>query len=388
MKAEEFEEELEKIRRYWVRYTVDEVNGGFYGQVDNHNTADPQAPKGAVLNARILWFFSAAYQHKPLPETLELAWRSYYYLRDHFLDKEYGGVFWSVDFEGKPLNTKKQIYALAFAIYGMTEFYRITKNDEALELAVSLYHAIEKYSFDPVKNGYFEAFSRQWTGLEDLRLSRKDANEKKTMNTHLHIVEAYSNLYAVWPDEELGRRIRNLLYLFTDRILDGKTGHLNLFFDEDWHPKSEIISFGHDIEASWLLLEAAETLGDEALIRPFTDLAVKMAVAVIPGLDENGGLSYEEEKGKRNGQKHWWVQAEALVGFFNACQITGDPAFRRRAEKCWDFIRTAVSDHRHGEWFWGVNEDLSVMGSEDKVGMWKCPYHNGRACLEMIRRLG
>ena len=384
---EEFENELNNILRYWKLCSVDRDNGGFYGQIDNNNIVNKQAAKGSVLNSRILWFFSAAYNYNQSPENLEVAIRSYNYIKDYFIDKQFGGVYWSVDFEGKPLNTKKQIYALAFAIYGIAEFYKATSDEEALKLAKSLYVDIEKYSFDPINKGYFEAFSQEWIELPDLRLSDKDANEKKTMNTHLHILEAYSNLYAVWPDESLGNQIRDLLNVFAHNIIDKQTYHLNLFFDENWNSKSEIISFGHDVEASWLLQEAAEVLGDKDLIQQFMNTAVKMAASAAGGLEENGSLSYELEKNCWNREKHWWVQAEAMVGFFNAFQITREQIYYNRFEKCWKFIKTYVLDHQNGEWFWGINEDFSIMHNQDKVGMWKCPYHNGRACLEMIRRL-
>ena len=383
----EFEKELANTLSYWATYAVDKVNGGFFGQIDNDNKVVEKADKGAVLNSRILWFFSAAYNYNKLPESLDLAKRSYDYIRAHFVDKQFGGIYWSVDFQGRPSDTKKQIYALAFAIYGITEFYKATKLEEALTLAKKLYADIEKYSFDPINEGYFEAFSRQWSELTDFRLSDKDANEKKTMNTHLHVLEAYSNLYAVWPDEKLARQIRRLLDVFIHKIIDKHTHHLRLFFDENWHSKSRIISFGHDIEASWLLLEAAEALGDESLIRQFKAMAVEMAISAGQGLDENGGLNYEFEQPYWNREKHWWVQAEAMVGFFNAFQLTKEPAYSSKFVKCWEFTKTYLIDMQKGEWFWGVNEDLSLMPEQYKAGLWKCPYHNGRACLEMIRRL-
>ncbi|MBB5439695.1 mannobiose 2-epimerase [Pedobacter sp. AK017] len=385
---QEFEKELTGMLNYWATYTVDKVHTGFYGQVDNDNNAIEKADKGVVLNSRILWFFSAAYNYKSWPESLHLARRSYDYIRDHFVDKQFGGVYWSVDFQGKPADTKKQMYALAFALYGITEFYKASKEEEALALAKILYADIEKHSFDPINNGYVEAFSCQWSELTDQRLSDKDANEKKTMNTHLHVLEAYTSLYTVWPDEGLGRQIRNLLGVFTDKIIDRDTHHLMLFFDESWHSKSRAISFGHDIEASWLLLEAAESLGDENMIWQFKDVAVKMAMASIQGLDENGGLNYEFEPSNWSREKHWWVQAEAMVGFFNAFQLTKEQTYYDKFLKCWEFTKAHIIDTQKGEWFWGVNEDLSLMPEQYKVGLWKCPYHNGRACLEMIRRLG
>jgi len=385
--VQEFEKELFGTLNYWATSTIDNENGGFYGQIENDNKVAAEAGKGAVLNARILWFFSAAYNHNPSPTSLVLASRSYEYIRDHFVDTEFGGVYWSVDFKGNPLDTKKQVYALSFAIYGISEFYKASKNEEALDLAKMLYADIEKHSFDPINEGYFEAFSREWTELADLRLSDKDANEKKTMNTHLHVLEAYSNLYSIWPYEGLRKQIRGLLSVFANKIIDRHTHHLNLFFDENWHSKSGAISFGHDIEASWLLLEAAEVIDDRELIQQFRNIAVEMATAAMRGLDSNGGLNYEVEKNHWNKEKHWWVQAEAMVGFFNAFQLTANQSFYDRFEQCWEFTKAHILDHINGEWFWGVDENLSLMPQQYKAGIWKCPYHNGRACLEMIKRL-
>lgn len=384
---QEFEKELQNTLNYWTEQAVDHENGGFYGQIENDNRIVPRADKGAVLNARILWFFSAAYSHSKLPAHLTLAERCYHYIRDQFVDRKFGGVFWSVDFKGNPLGTKKQVYALSFAIYGLAEFYKASRDEEALALAKTLYATIEKYSFDPVNKGYFEAFSREWTELADLRLGNKDANEKKTMNTHLHVLEAYSNLYRVWPDETLARQIRSLLDVFIHRIINRHSHHLNLFFDENWESKSDTVSFGHDIEASWLLLEAAQELGDEDLIRQFENVAVEMTKAAMRGLDLNGGLNYELAENHWNREKHWWVQAEAMVGFLNAFQLTSEEAYYQDFKLCWEFTKNHMIDPVNGEWFWGLSADLSLMPNQYKVGLWKCPYHNGRACLEIIKRL-
>lgn len=383
----EFENELFNTLNYWSNNAVDNENNGFYGQIENDNRVVKHANKGAVLNARILWFFSAVYNYSQMPEDLDLAIRSYEYLNDHFIDREFGGVYWSLDFKGRPLDTKKQIYALSFVIYGLSEFYKASRNDEALDLAKKLYADIEKNSYDPLKKGYFEAFSREWNELSDLRLSDKDVNEKKTMNTHLHVLEAYTNLYSVWPDEALGKQISNLINVFIHKIIDKQTHHLNLFFDENWHSKSQAISFGHDIEASWLLLEAAEAIHDKNLILQLKDIAVKMADAVIRGLDVNGGLNYELELDHWNKEKHWWVQAEAMVGFFNVFQLTSEQKYYQHFIQCWEFTRTHILDKSNGEWFWGVDENLALMPKQYKVGFWKCPYHNGRACLEVIKRI-
>lgn len=384
----EVENELHNILDFWQTKTIDEVNGGFFGKLDNDNKIFKEAPKGSVLNSRILWTFSAAYNLTQNENYLATAERAFEYLRDHFIDKEFGGVYWTVDYKGNPLDTKKQIYALAFAVYGLSEFYISSKNEEAKNLAIDLYNAILKYSYDFENGGYIEALTRDWKEIDDLRLSDKDANEKKSMNTHLHLLEAFANLYRVWTNEKLEERISELIYIFLSHIIDPETHHLVLFFDEKWNPKSQIVSYGHDIEASWLIEEAANIIGNGPLLRQVKDQSTNLAIAASDGLDTDGGLWYEYDLAKDDliKEKHSWPQAEAMVGFFNAWQITGVDSFLNRSLGSWNFIRKHILDKKNGEWVWGIKEDGTVM-NEDKVGIWKCPYHNSRACIEMIRRI-
>lgn len=385
----EIREELSAILNYWMKYTVDNTQGGFYGKIDNDNTVHANAPKGSVLNARILWTFAAAYNQYHDPRYLAMADRAYQYIVNHFVDNKYGGVFWTVSHNGEPLDTKKQIYALAFVIYACSEYYICNQDEQVKLLAIHIYEFIQKRSYDEEKGGYLEAFARDWHPLADLRLSAKDANEKKTTNTHLHIMEAYSNLYKIWPDQQLANHISLLLYNFDEHIINKDNWHLDLFFDEDWTVKPDVISYGHDIEASWLLPEAAGILGNEELIAKMKFNAIKLADAVIEGLDKDGGLWYEYEPAHQrlNKQKHWWPQAEALVGFFNAWQISGNEKYLHIMFNNWQFIKQHILDTKNGEWFWGVDEQYAVMPGEDKAGIWKCPYHNSRACLEIIRRV-
>jgi mannobiose 2-epimerase len=313
----ELETELKNILDYWMTYTPDHENGGFYGQVNEDNQVNPDAPKGSVLNARILWSFAAAYNLSRDERYLEIADRAYHYIAEHFVDNNHGGVYWSVDAQGNPLNTKKQVYAIAFTIYAFSEYFMASGHEVARDHAIDLYNDLIKYSLDKERGGYFEAFSQNWEPIADLRLSDKDANEKKTMNTHLHVLEAFTNLYRIWPDEDLKERITGLLRDFTTHIIDPESSHLHLFFDEDWQGSSPLISYGHDIEAAWLLLEAAEVLADEDLIVEFKVIALKMAKAAATGLDPDGSLWYECDPLAKHmiKEKHWWVQAEAMVGF-------------------------------------------------------------------------
>ncbi len=386
---QQVEQELENILAYWMKYTIDLKNGGFYGKIDNANTTNEKAEKGSVLNSRILWTFSAAYNHAKKPAYLQTAERAFKYIHNYFIDKKYGGVFWTVDYIGNPADTKKQMYALAFAMYGLSEYYEAGKDERAKQSAIDLYKAIVDRSYDKINGGYMEAFTRDWKEIKDLRLSAKDSNEKKSMNTHLHILEAFANLYRVWPDATLKQRITELIHLFLDHIIDKETDHLVLFFDETWNPKSDIISYGHDIEAAWLVQEAAEIIHDNALLQKVKERSVKVAEAAERGLDNDGGLWYEKEVSANHliKEKHWWPQAEAMVGFYNSYQVTNDRSFLEKSLNSWHFIQRQILDKKDGEWFWGVREDYSVMQDEDKAGLWKCPYHNGRACLEILKRI-
>lgn len=381
-------QELQNILDYWMTHTVDEANGGFFGQIDGDGTVHTDAPKGSVLNSRILWSFSAAYNLTGNKEYLSTADRAFDYLLHHFFDTGFGGVYWTVDASGKPLDTKKQIYALSFAIYGASEYFLAAKDERAKALAQQLYYDIVKYSYDVKYGGYIEALSQNWQELDDLRLSAKDANEKKSMNTHLHVLEAFTNLYRIWPDEDLKERIEELVTLFLDTII-GADNHLVLFFSDRWDPRSNIISYGHDIEAAWLVQEAAEMIGDDALLLRVKEKSVAVAKAAAEGLDEDGGLWYEWDRNAAHmvRQKHWWPQAEAMVGFLHAWQVSGEKVFLQQSIQSWNFIKAHILDKERGEWVWGVNEHYAVMKEEDKVGLWKCPYHNSRACMEVLRRI-
>lgn len=385
----EVTEELEgNILPFWMNKMTDRERGGFYGRISGEDVLMPDEPKGAILNARILWTFSAAYRLLKKPEYLATATRAKRYLLDFFYDKQFGGIYWSVDCEGNPLDTKKQIYALGFAIYGLSEYARATGDEEALEYAIRLFEVIEKYSFDAEKNGYVEALTRDWQPIADMRLSDKDENEKKTMNTHLHILEPYANLYRVWKDGRLKTQLKNLIELFVTKILDTQTYHLNLFFEDDWTNKYHLISYGHDIEASWLIHEAALVLGDETVLKQIEPVIVRIARAADEGLNADGSMTYERfsDKGETDRELHWWVQAENVVGHLNLYQHFGDEEALSTALRCWQFIKDKLIDRENGEWYWSRFADGSINRNDDKAGFWKCSYHNGRMCLEINER--
>ena len=385
----EVTEELEgNILPFWMNKMTDRERGGFYGRISGEDVLMPDEPKGAILNARILWTFSAAYRLLKKPEYLATATRAKRYLLDFFYDKQFGGIYWSVDCEGNPFDTKKQIYALGFAIYGLSEYARATGDEEALEYAIRLFEVIEKYSFDAEKNGYVEALTRDWQPIADMRLSDKDENEKKTMNTHLHILEPYANLYRVWKDGRLKTQLKNLIELFVTKILDTQTYHLNLFFEDDWTNKYHLISYGHDIEASWLIHEAALVLGDETVLKQIEPVIVRIARAADEGLNADESMTYERfsDKGETDRELHWWVQAENVVGHLNLYQHFGDEEALSTALRCWQFIKDKLIDRENGEWYWSRFADGSINRNDDKAGFWKCPYHNGRMCLEINER--
>ena len=375
------------ILPFWIHRMID-THGGFYGRINGKNELVPNADKGAILNARILWTFSAAYRLLRRKEYLQVASRAKRVIIHDFFDKEHGGVYWTLNCKGIPVDTKKQIYALGFAIYGLSEYHRATGDEEALEYAIRLFNDIEEHSFDTVKNGYCEAMTREWQEIADMRLSEKDANERKTMNTHLHILEPYTNLYRVWKDERLKQQIRNLIELFIHRIKHPDTHHLQLFFDDDWNSKHDIISYGHDIEASWLIHEAAIELGDPQLIEEVEPVIQQIAHAAAEGLTDQGGMMYEKDvsNNQLDTDYHWWVQAETVVGFLNIYQHFGNEDNLQKALRCWNFISKNLIDRINGEWFWSVHTDGSPNFNDDKAGFWKCPYHNGRMCMEIIER--
>lgn len=384
----EMMKELEGVLNFWATNTLDTSNGGFVAELDGKGNQSHLNEKGAVLNARILWSFSAAYNFLKDPVYLELADKAYQYLIEHFWDNENDGLFWSVDNNGTVKNSRKQAYAQGFGIYGFSEYYKATGKQESLDYTLTLFDLVESNFKDKEFGGYIEALGSNWEPLDDMRLSEKDANEPKSMNTHLHIIEPYTNLYRVYPNKLLKERIQNLLCLFRDKILDEQTYHFNLFFDMDWTVKSDIDSYGHDIEGAWLLNEAAHIIQDEELISQMKELSLKMVdVTLAQGVDKDGSVFYELGNGHLDTDKHWWAQAEALVGLIDAYQNTSDQKYLNAAEKVWTFILANMRDNENGEWFWKVDSKGKPDIESPKVGFWKCPYHNSRALIEAITRI-
>ena len=407
----------QNILRFWLDKMQDRENGGFYGRIDGSGQLHPDAEKGAILNARILWTFSAAYRVLGIEEYLDAATCAKDYIIDYFIDKEYGGVYWSVDSKGRPLDTKKQFYAIGFAIYGMSEYARATGDREALECALQLFDCIEEHALDREYNGYIEACTRDWGKIADMRLSELDANFPKSQNTHLHIIEPYANLFrclkefqakttcdyvsvigSVLPIEiavpqetfiRVEAALRNIIGIFTDHILNPETHHLDLFFEMDWtRGAGHLESYGHDIECSWLIHEAALVLDDKQVLDKVEPVVRMVAEASEKGLRPDGSMIHEANltTGHVDDDLHWWVQAENVVGWFNIYQHFGDKEALSRADQCWTYIKDQLIDWENGEWYWSRHPDGTLDTVDDKAGFWKCPYHNGRMCLEILER--
>ncbi len=374
---------------FWTGPDLDHEQGGWVAWMSNDLRIDRSQPKGLIVNSRILWAFSAVHRAKPDPLYREMADRACRIVMDRFWDAAHGGAFWRLDGDGRVIDDSKKIYGQAFYIYALSEYFQAFQTEPAARRARELFELIERHARDGDFGGYWEVRRRDWSEAADTRLSDKDMNEKKSMNNHLHVLEAYSNLYRIWPDPRVADRLRELIEIFEKRILAPDTPHFNHFFDERWAVRSDTYTFGHDIEGSWLLCEAAEVLGDMNLLGRVRDTATRMARAVLEeALDRDGGIFYEGRAGQVvDAGKECWPQAEAVVGFINAFQISGEAKYLEAAHKVWSYIEKHLADRVHGEWFWRINPDGRPDPELPKVSEWKGPYHGTRACLEALHRL-
>lgn len=383
----ETEAELrEHIIPFWLKMK-DEEHGGFYGYMDFDLKIDPTFEKGCILNSRILWFFSSAYTLLGEEELLKAADHAWNFMKTYCVDKEYGGIYWSVSYDGKPLDTTKHTYNQAFAIYALSAYYEASGCEEALTLTHALYHRIEDTCTDAY--GYLESFDRTWQPEENDKLSENGLMADKTMNTLLHVLEAYTELCRVARSEEVEKSLRHILKEFREKVFNSDKVQLEVFFDEKLHTISDLYSYGHDIEASWLLDRACEVLDDKEEIKKTNAYTTAIAEHVYTHALENGAMNNECFKGVVDTTRVWWVQAEAMVGFYNCYQKTKDEKYQKITEGLWEYIKEYVIDHREGsEWFWDLNRDGEPESKKPIVEPWKCPYHNGRMCMEIIRRTG
>lgn len=385
LRAEILDDLKGNILPFWERYSPDPA-GGFYGMLRYDGSPDKMAEKGGVLNARILWTFSSAYRVFKEEKYRVLADRAQTYFLSHFIDTEYGGTYWSLHVDGSPSNAEKQTYGIAYAIYGLAEHFRATGDKESLRQAIEIYKTLEKHAFDPQNGGYIESFTRDWKkpakyGYDGTGIAAK------TMNTHLHVLEAYTTLYLVWPDDGLKKQLHGLIDVIIHRILDQETWHEKLFLTMDWQNLEQIDSYGHDMELSWLLTEAAEALGNEILIDETHRIALRLVdTQMMEGWNPDGSMLYEKADGHTRTDLDWWPQAESVVAFVNAWQINKDRKYLEAANKTWHWIQKNMIDREYGEWYSVVRADGTPVKDRPKASMWRCPYHNGRMGLELFSR--
>ncbi len=374
------------ILSFWSTYPVDKA-GGFYGALSNDLRVVAGVPRSSVLCSRLLWTFSAAYRRYGDPAFFGVATHAYTALVETFWDDERGGVYWHTDDSGVPQQTSKRTYAQAFAVYGLAEYARIA-DGTGIGLARKLFGLLERFAYDPEHGGYLEGLNRTWEPLPDMRLGRSDPPYRKASNTLLHVLEAYTSLYSVWADETLRARLTELVDTLLTHVLLSQPAHLGIFFDDAWRSLTPARSLGHDIEGSWLLVRAAEVLGDDALRSRTRGAALDLAEAVLrDGLSARGHIfDTISPEGVADPRVQWWPQAEAVVGFLSAYELSGDPRFLEAAETVWTFTQTHLVDRVHGDWFKELAEDGTPDWGHVKVGPWECPYHHSRACLEVLAR--
>jgi cellobiose epimerase len=377
------------ILPFWMEKTIDKTNGGFYGALSNDLRIHNEVPRSAILCTRILWTYAAAYHAFKQEEYLQTAQYAYDTLLKSFWDAQYRGVYWDVDQRGQPVTERKHHYAQAFAIYSLCEYSLASGSAESLRYAQELFSLLEQHAYDPVHHGYIEGSRRDWSALEDMRLSDKDMNCRKSMNTMLHTLEAYTRLAQVWPQARVRAQLDNLVRTYLAHVIDPQSGHQRLFFDDQWRSLSDTVSYGHDIECSWLLWEAAQVLDDPLLTEQVKTASQRLAQGVLDeAVDKDGSLFQElSVRGKNGVDKEWWTQAEGVVGFYNAYQLTGKEEFAQAAANCWDFIRARLVDRQYGDWIKRVHPDGTLNQDSYKVGPWECPYHHARLCLQMMERL-
>ena len=431
------DELFNNILPYWEKYSRDTRPGceGFYGSIDNSNTPDKDCPRSIVMTSRFLWTYSAVARYTKDARYLEMAEFAYEAIVQKYLDGQNGGVYWSVTPDGRPDVSKKQIYGEAFCIYGLSEYAAAVKElregevspcaptssvatpspkgknsgavyplknpgtySQAMNLAVSIYNLLEQHALDPAYGGYLEACARDWSPTDDMILSPKDMNCPKSMNTNLHVMEAYTNLYrtlqVVSPDAEtitaqVGKSLSILVNVTIEKIVQ-PNNHLGMFFDMEWKLLADEVSYGHDIEASWLLWEAVCELKDEKLKEGIRQKVLDMAeTALQEGFDFESGCmeNYSKDGGKvRNRNRVWWIQAETINGFYNAWEMTGLEKYSEACLKQWKWILEYQKDTVSGEWWNEVDSEGKPVLTEAKGGNWKTSYHNGRTCLEVLRR--
>lgn len=386
MMVEEVKEHLlHTIIPFWKNLR-DNEHGGYYGWLGYDLALDKKAVKGCILNSRITWFFANAYTLLKDESLLDEAKHGFAFMKDYCFDKENGGIYWSITYDGKPEDTTKHTYNQAFCIYALSSYYEASKDEEALAMAKELFHIIEEKCTDEV--GYLEAFDREFHLIENDKLSENGVIADKTMNTLLHVFEAYTELYRVSKDAEVKKRLEWILDTIADKIYNPKLHRQEVFFDKNYNSILDLHSYGHDIETAWLLNRGVDVLGEEAYQKKMGPIIDDLTAQVYKVAFDGHSLANECEKGVVNTHRVWWVQAETVIGFLNGYQRNPEKKeYLEAAKSEWQFIKDYVIDKREGsEWFWEVDENGKPYPDRPIVEPWKCPYHNGRMCIEVIRR--
>lgn len=385
MLVNEIKEHLTKDLIPFWESLKDDTYGGFYGGLDFDLHLDQKAVKGCILNSRILWFFSNAYLILGEESLLPYAHHAYHFLKEACLDQKNGGVYWSLTYDGQVADGMKHTYNQAFAIYALSSYYDAVGDEEALQLAFTLQNLIETVCVD--EYGYLEAFDETFRPVDNEKLSENGVCAEKTMNTLLHVFEAYTELYRVTGDEKTGNRIRYMMDLIADKIYNKELGRQEVFFDRAWNSLIDLYSYGHDIETAWLVDRSCEILNDEAYTKKMSLITKTITANIYEKAYVNHSLLNECERGVADTTRVWWIQAEAIVGFLNGYEKTPENTHYLQAVKdIWDYIKTYMIDKREGsEWFWSVDENGNPI-HKPIVEPWKCPYHNGRMCFEVIKR--
>ena len=384
---------VEEIRNHLTDYIIpfwkklrDDENGGYYGYMDHDLKVDKKAVKGCILNSRITWFFANAYMTLKDESLLEEAKHGYEFMQKYCVDKEKGGVYWSVAYDGTPEDTTKHTYNQAFSIYALSSYYDASGDEEALKTAMDLFHIIEGRCMDEI--GYKEAFDREFKEIENDKLSENGVIAEKTMNTLLHVFEAYTELYRVSKDADVKKRLEWILDTIADKIYNPKLHRQEVFFDREMNSILDLHSYGHDIETAWLIRRGTDILGEKSYEDKMLPIVLDLTSQVYKVAFDGNSLANECEKGVVDQNRIWWVQAETVIGFLNGYALAPEHTEYLEAAKAeWNFIKEHVVDKRPGsEWFWDVNRKGESVDDKPIVEPWKCPYHNGRMCMEVIRR--
>lgn len=375
----------DKILPFWSKLK-DDVNGGFYGYMDYNLEVDKKAVKGCILNSRILWFYSNAYLTLKDESLLAYAKHAFEFMKNHCLDKENGGIFWSLNCDGSVFDDTKHTYNQAFAIYALCSYYDASKEEEALNMAFVLVDLIESKCTDSV--GYLEAFNRKFEPVDNDKLSENGVIAHKTMNTLLHVLEAYTECYRVSKNQRVKERLYFMLDTIIGKIYNPQLHRQEVFFDENYNSILDLHSYGHDIETAWLVDRTCELLADENYTNKLLAITKDLTKQIYEVAYQDHSLLNECDRGEVNSSRIWWVQAEAVVGFINGYEKDKDQVrYLDAARDIFDFILTKVVDKRAAsEWYWEVDKDGKPFSEKPIVEPWKCPYHNGRMCFELIKR--